>query len=53
MFEIVLTYCEDCVLHIHSLLRLQTDSSFMTFEGLQIQGAIKIMEKLSVSTCNK
>ncbi|KAK1133598.1 hypothetical protein K0M31_011400 [Melipona bicolor] len=24
-----------------------TESSFMTFEGLQIQGAIKIMEKLT------
>lgn len=31
------------------MLRLQTESSFMTFEGLQIQGAIKIMEKLTVS----
>lgn len=28
---------------------LQTESSFMTFEGLQIQGSIKIMEKLTVS----
>jgi len=27
----------------------QTETSFMTFEGLQIQGAIKIMEKLTVS----
>jgi hypothetical protein len=27
----------------------QTESSFMTFEGLQIQGAVKIMEKLTVS----
>ncbi|CAL7946873.1 nuclear transport factor-2 isoform X2 [Xylocopa sonorina] len=30
-----------------------TDSSFMTFEGLQIQGAIKIMEKLSSLTFQK
>lgn len=27
----------------------QAETSFMTFEGLQIQGAIKIMEKLTVS----
>ena len=26
----------------------QVDSSFMTFEGIQIQGGPKIMEKLSV-----
>ncbi|XP_017759502.1 PREDICTED: probable nuclear transport factor 2 isoform X1 [Eufriesea mexicana] len=30
-----------------------TESSFMTFEGLQIQGAIKIMEKLSSLTFQK
>lgn len=27
----------------------QTETSFMTFEGIQLQGAIKIMEKLTVS----
>lgn len=31
--------------------RFQVETSFMTFEGLQIQGSIKIMEKLNVS-CN-
>ncbi|CAK9809745.1 Probable nuclear transport factor 2 [Anthophora quadrimaculata] len=30
-----------------------TELSFMTFEGLQIQGAIKIMEKLSSLTFQK
>ncbi|KAK9296389.1 probable nuclear transport factor 2 isoform X1 [Bombus vosnesenskii] len=30
-----------------------TESSFMTFEGLQIQGAIKIMEKLTSLTFQK
>jgi len=30
-----------------------TESSFMTFEGLQIQGAVKIMEKLSSLTFQK
>ncbi|XP_076233162.1 nuclear transport factor-2 isoform X1 [Calliopsis andreniformis] len=30
-----------------------TETSFMTFEGLQIQGAIKIMEKLTSLTFQK
>lgn len=32
-----------------SYFNFQADSSFMTFEGTQIQGGPKIMEKLSVS----
>lgn len=27
----------------------QVETSFMTFEGVQLQGAVKIMEKLNVS----
>lgn len=33
-----------------SSISLQADSSFMTFEGTQLQGAPKIMEKFGVST---
>lgn len=29
---------------------IQNDQSFMTFEGQQLQGAVKIMEKLQVSS---
>lgn len=32
------------------LKNFQAESSFMTFEGIQIQGGPKIMEKLTVST---
>lgn len=28
----------------------QVETSFMTFEGVQLQGAVKIMEKLNVRT---
>lgn len=28
---------------------IQAETSFMTFEGIQLQGAQKIMEKLNVS----
>lgn len=31
------------------LFSLQNDQSFMTFEGQQLQGAAKIMEKLQVN----
>jgi len=27
----------------------QVETSFMTFEGIQLQGSVKIMEKLNVS----
>lgn len=33
-------------MHFFFLVRLQAESSFMTFEGQQLQGAGKIMEKL-------
>lgn len=36
-------------------IKLQAEQSFMTFEGAQLQGSVKIGERLSVSllTCQK
>lgn len=31
------------------MFMFQAETSFMTFEGMQLQGAMKIMEKLNVS----
>lgn len=35
--------------HVSETVFLQIESSFMTFEGVQLQGSVKIMEKLTVS----
>lgn len=36
-------------INIFCILLLQPETSFMTFEGVQLQGTVKIMEKLNVS----
>lgn len=37
---------------LNVISHLQAEQSFMTFEGAQLQGSVKIGERLSVSLCN-